>query len=137
MRNWKRVFVESGREGLERGMGRRSSREFELAAENEEIKAALGEAHVQLRVLKKGAQYLPPSRSPGMIRADAGLRVPRFCVLVGVPRRSYQRLLARLRAGDPGEGPVAGAGGGPHRAGGGHVRLGVARLGLSHDPDPQ
>ncbi|NND02107.1 MAG: helix-turn-helix domain-containing protein, partial [Acidimicrobiia bacterium] len=48
--NWKRVFLESGRDGLAQGHKRRSSRELELEAENEELKAALGEAHVQLRV---------------------------------------------------------------------------------------
>ena len=36
---------------------------FDRLAENEELKAALGEAHVQLRVWKKGAEYLPPSRT--------------------------------------------------------------------------
>ncbi|MEM9204020.1 MAG: helix-turn-helix domain-containing protein [Actinomycetota bacterium] len=61
--NWKRVFLESGREGLAQGQKRRSSRELELEAENEELKAALGEAHVQLRVWRKGAEFLPPSRT--------------------------------------------------------------------------
>ena len=45
------------------GGARRSDREAELEAENEELKAALGEAHVQLRVWQKGAEYLPPSRT--------------------------------------------------------------------------
>ncbi len=58
--NWKRQFLDAGRDGLEKGAGRRSSREVELEAENEELKAALGEAHVQLRVWRKGAEYLPP-----------------------------------------------------------------------------
>jgi transposase len=62
--NWKRAFLESGRAGLASGgRPRRSSRELELEAENEELKAALGEAHVQLRVWQKGAEYLPPSRT--------------------------------------------------------------------------
>ena len=61
--NWKRQFLEAGREGLEKGARRPSSREMELEAENEELMAALGEAHVQLRVWKKGAEYLPPSRT--------------------------------------------------------------------------
>ena len=61
--NWKRAFVEAGRGGLARGQRRRSSRELELEAENEELKAALGEAHVRLRVWKKGAEFLPPSRT--------------------------------------------------------------------------
>ena len=59
--NWKKIFLESGRDGLAQGRQRRSGRELELEAENEELKAALGEAHVQLRVWRKGAEYLPPS----------------------------------------------------------------------------
>ncbi len=61
--NWKRIFLESGLEGLAQGQRRRTSRELELEAENEELKAALGEAHVQLRVWRKGAEYLPPSKT--------------------------------------------------------------------------
>lgn len=58
--NWKRAFLESGRAGLVAGgRPRRSSRDVEPEAENEELKAALGEAHVQLRVWQKGAEYLP------------------------------------------------------------------------------
>ena len=58
--DWKRLLGESGREGLAQGRKRRTSREVELEAENEELKAALGEAHVELRVWRKGAEYLPP-----------------------------------------------------------------------------
>ena len=39
-----------------------TSKEDQLAAEIEELKAALGEAHVELRVWKKSAEYrLGPS----------------------------------------------------------------------------
>ncbi len=61
--NWKNAFLEAGRGGLAGPQRRRSSRELELEAENEELNAALGEAHVQLRVWAKGAEYLPPSRT--------------------------------------------------------------------------
>ena len=61
--NWKKAFLEGGRDRLALGARRRSTRELELEAECEELKAALGEAHVQLRVWKKGAEYLPPSRT--------------------------------------------------------------------------
>ena len=61
--NWKKAFLEGGRDRLALGARRRSAREAELEAECEELKAALGEAHVQLRVWKKGADYLPPSRT--------------------------------------------------------------------------
>ena len=57
--NWKNAFLEAGRGGLAGPQRSRSSRE----AENEELNAALGEAHVQLRVWKKGAEFLPPSRT--------------------------------------------------------------------------
>ena len=57
--NWKKAFLEGGRDRLVLGARRRSAREAELEAECEELKAALGEAHVQLRVWQKGAEYLP------------------------------------------------------------------------------
>ena len=40
-----------------------------------------------------------------MIRSEAGCSVSRFAELVGVPRRTYDVCLARLRAGDPPKGP--------------------------------
>lgn len=61
--NWKRVFLDLGRDGLAQGQKRQTSRELEVEAENEELKAALGEAHVQLRGWKKGAEFLPLSRT--------------------------------------------------------------------------
>jgi transposase len=62
---WKQQFLESGRAGLLAGGGSRpSGREEALEAEVEELKAALGEAHVELRVWKKSAEYrLAPSRT--------------------------------------------------------------------------
>lgn len=35
-----------------------------------------------------------------MIRQDAAMPVSRFCVLLGIPRRSYFRRLAMLRSGE-------------------------------------
>ena len=61
--NWKKAFLEGGRDRLALGARRRSTRELELEAECEELKTALGEAHVRLRVWQKGADYLPPSRT--------------------------------------------------------------------------
>ena len=58
-----RAFLDAGREGLAQGHRRRSCCEVELEAENEELKAGLGEAHVQLRVPKLGAEFLPASRT--------------------------------------------------------------------------
>jgi transposase len=62
--NWKRLFLESGRQGLaEGGKPGPNARERQLASELEEVKAALGEAHVELRVWKRAADYLPPSKT--------------------------------------------------------------------------
>src|SRR3989442_11362637 len=64
---WRDAFVAGGAAALANGRQRgQSSREAELEAELEEIKAALGEAHAELRVWrKKGAIY--PLHGP---RAD-------------------------------------------------------------------
>jgi transposase len=62
---WRDQFLESGKAGLAVVGGRRSSsREEMLEAELEELKTALGEAHVELRVWKKSAEgRLAPSRT--------------------------------------------------------------------------
>jgi transposase len=60
---WKQQFLESGKNGLAAGAARPSSREAQLAAQVEELKTALGEVHVELRVWKKSAEYLAPSRT--------------------------------------------------------------------------
>ena len=62
---WKRQFLEGGKAGLaENGRPQASQRERALLEENEELKAALGEAHVELRVWKRSAEYrLGPTRT--------------------------------------------------------------------------
>jgi transposase len=62
---WKRQFLEGGKAGLAASASLQSSqRERALADENEQLKAALGEAHVELRVWKKSAEHrLGPTRS--------------------------------------------------------------------------
>lgn len=63
--NWKRLFLESGKAGLaDGGPAGPNARERQLLGEVEELKAALGEAHVELRVWKKSAEgRLGPTRS--------------------------------------------------------------------------
>jgi transposase len=63
--NWKRLFLESGKAGLaEGGKAGPNARERRLLDEVEDLKAALGEAHVELRVWKKSAEgRLGPTRS--------------------------------------------------------------------------
>ena len=62
---WKQQFIEGGKAGLaEGGRAGDNPRERALLAEIEELKAALGEAAVELRVWKKSAEYrLAPSRT--------------------------------------------------------------------------
>ncbi|MQA08656.1 MAG: helix-turn-helix domain-containing protein [Pseudonocardiaceae bacterium] len=62
---WKSQFLEAGRVGLaEGGKSGPSTREQQLRSEIDELTAALGEAHVQLRVWKKSAEHqLGPSRT--------------------------------------------------------------------------
>jgi len=63
--NWKRAFLDGGGAAIEAGShAGPNATERALAAEVEELKAALGEAHVELRVWKKSAEYrLGPSRT--------------------------------------------------------------------------
>ena len=62
---WKRQFLEGGKAGLaESGRVQPGQRERALLEENEELKAALGEAHVELRVWKRSAESrLGPTRT--------------------------------------------------------------------------
>lgn len=71
---WKRRFLQGGRAGLESKDSGAPSREAKLEAEVEELKAALGEATVELRVMKISA-------------------------MIGIPRRTYHRHLAAHRRG--------------------------------------
>ena len=63
--NWKRQFLEGGKQGLaDRGRAGSNPRMRQLETEVEDLKAALGEAHVELRVWKKSAEgRLGPTRS--------------------------------------------------------------------------
>lgn len=53
---WKQQFLDSGRGGLEQGdkAGKATSREQQLLAEVDDLTRALGEAHVELRALRRG-----------------------------------------------------------------------------------
>ena len=56
VRKWRQAVLEGGRDRLASGERRQSAPKQELAAENEELKAALGEAHIQLRRWKQGSE---------------------------------------------------------------------------------
>lgn len=63
---WQKQFLEGARESLARGDNPRSpnsKREDELAAQVEELTAALGEAYIELRLWRKKGALYPASRS--------------------------------------------------------------------------
>jgi transposase len=61
---WKAQFLEGGRAGVAAG-GKPgpSGREEQLQAQIDELTTALGQAHVELRVWKRSAERLAPSRT--------------------------------------------------------------------------
>ncbi|MEU7279193.1 helix-turn-helix domain-containing protein [Streptomyces sp. NPDC045431] len=61
--NWKRRFIEAGRDGLDCRTEHHSSRELELLSEIKALKGALGESYLQLRALQQ--KQLPPRRPVG------------------------------------------------------------------------
>jgi len=63
---WKQQFLDAGREGLASAQRRApSGREARLAGEVDELTRALGEAHVELRLLRRDRDGagLPPTAS--------------------------------------------------------------------------
>lgn len=61
---WKEQFIRAGREGLAaKGDGRVSGEQARLVAEVDELARALGEAHVELWLLRHDASGLPPTPS--------------------------------------------------------------------------
>ena len=65
MSRWKQQFLDGGKHGLaDGGRAAQRSQGTRVLAEIEELKAALGEAHVELRVWKKSAEgRLGPTRT--------------------------------------------------------------------------
>lgn len=61
---WKEQFVLGGRDGLAQGSSQTkpTGREAQLAAEVDDLTRALGEAHVELRAVKRGGAAGMPFR---------------------------------------------------------------------------
>ncbi|MEU3347143.1 helix-turn-helix domain-containing protein [Streptomyces sp. NPDC006700] len=55
--NWRNKFIDGGREALEGVLSKTARRERELQAEIAELKTALGEAYIQLRVRRRAGEY--------------------------------------------------------------------------------
>jgi len=62
--NWRDQFLDGGRQAVAAGgPAKPTSREQQLAGENEQLAAALGEAHMELRLWRKGGALYPVSTS--------------------------------------------------------------------------
>lgn len=62
--NWRDQFLDGGQQAVTAGGPTKpTSREQQLAAENEQLAAALGEAHMELRLWRKGGALYPASTS--------------------------------------------------------------------------
>ena len=62
--NWRDAFLDGGQQAVAAGgPAKPTSREQQLAAENEQLAAALGEAHMELRLWRKGGALYPASTS--------------------------------------------------------------------------
>jgi transposase len=108
--NWRDRFVDAGKAGMDRSLpgpdGGQSQTERRLRHECEQLKLALAEATVQLRIWQKGSEFVDEAFADlEALRAAHGVSVSRFAALAGISERTYWRRLARHRVGDPPTGP--------------------------------
>ncbi len=62
--NWRDAFLEGGHQAVAAGgPAKPTRREHQLEAENENLAAALGEAHMELRLWRKGGALYPASQT--------------------------------------------------------------------------
>ncbi len=104
---WKHQFLEAGAQRLQEvpsgPAGRKGTPEQRrLQLENEQLKLARAAEGLAAR---RGAGRSGPFVDLEALREAAGLPVSRFCVLAGIPERTYRRRLARLHHGAPSKGP--------------------------------
>ena len=92
--NWKRAFVEAGRDGL----GRRAA--FVARGREREAQGGAGRGPCAVAGPEVGGEVSPFFEDLEMIRTESGCSVSRFAELAGVPRRTYHARLARLRCGE-------------------------------------
>ena len=89
---WRDQFLAGGRRALEAGAGHGpSAREQQLSAEVEQLNTALGEAHMELRVWKKGGLAVWAFDELDALREEARVTVARFCEIAGIPRATWYR----------------------------------------------
>ena len=89
---WRDLFLAGGQRALEAGARRGlSGREQQLAVEIEELNTALGEAHMELRLWKKGGLAALGFDDLEAERAKADVTVTTFCAVTGIGRATWYR----------------------------------------------
>jgi transposase-like protein len=103
VKRWSQLFIESGCRGLTAcGRLEPQSSVTALAVRNAELKSELHRKLEELRSYCQGAHgELGPFVQVEEIRRESGIGISRFCVLIGVSRRTYFRRLALMRSGRP------------------------------------
>jgi hypothetical protein len=97
---WYQRFVQAGRLGLQPRPWPRPGEQGALRAENQTLNGQLRRIRASAEMWKNAAGGVPgPFEALEAIRQDAGMPISRFCLIVGIPRRTYMRRLARLRQG--------------------------------------
>ncbi len=89
---WRDQFLAGGRQALEAGARHGPcAREQQLAAEIEQLNTALGEAHMELRLWKKGGLAAWSFADLDALRDETAMTVTRFCEVAGIPRPTWYR----------------------------------------------
>jgi transposase-like protein len=103
VKRWSQLFIESGSRGLIAcGRPEPQLSVTTLAVRNAELKSELRVKLAELRSYCQGAHgELGPFVQVEEIRRESGIGISRFCVLIGVSRRTYFRRLALMKSGRP------------------------------------
>jgi len=103
--HWRRLFIDSGRRGLVMcGQLKQQPSATGLAVQNAALKSALRKALAEMRSYRQRAHgLLGPFAQVEEIRRESEITISRFCVLIGLSRRTYCRRLELLRSDRPPE----------------------------------
>lgn len=103
VKRWSQLFIESGCRGLLAcGQLEPQQSETTLALRNSALRSELRMKLAELRSYCRTAHgELGPFVQVEEIRRESEIGISRFCVLIGVSRRTYSRRLAQLRSGRP------------------------------------
>ena len=100
---WKRQFVDGGARALG-ALGSPPTRVAELESEVRALRKSLHEARRLLEAWKRSSDdQIGRLNDLDAVRREAKISVVSFCILVGVPRRTYYRYLDKAKVQTPAE----------------------------------